>query len=229
MGKPERDYKLAVAVVERLRREQGLSLESLAGKAGVHVRSLKKWMKGGRAFIRNINKLAKALNTTAKDITHVEDIAIPIAHPLSLNESHVYDLTINVKGRLTGEQDSVDVIRATQEMMHDLTERGIEITTHNSQLSISSSVDGDLKRIVIMIYGQLPNGNPFWLFAAVKPEMYALFKTTQQAGKVDIYNFEPFGEIIVSGEGAEAPNDVVDAVAEMYQIDPSTLRNNLSD
>jgi hypothetical protein len=81
----------------------------------------------------------------------------------------------------------------------------------------------DQTRIIVLLYGMLDNGNPFWVFVAVKPSKYQLFQTTHKEGRVDLHNFGPFGEIIVSGEGKAPPEDITLKVAEMYQTDPAKL------
>jgi hypothetical protein len=80
-----------------------------------------------------------------------------------------------------------------------------------------------LSRVIVLVWGKLENGNPFWLFAAVKPTKYHAFLGAQQAGEVDVYQFEPYGEIIVSGEGDYPPDDVTTKVAEMYNTTPEIL------
>jgi hypothetical protein len=108
-------------------------------------------------------------------------------------------------------------------MLDRLADGGVQISSHLSNINVVTTSDGDLKRIISVIYGMLENGNPFWLFAAVRPEMYQLFLTTQKAGQLDLYNFDPFGEILVSGEGRAPPDEVTLKVAEMYQTDPHSL------
>jgi hypothetical protein len=71
----------------------------------------------------------------------------------------------------------------------------------------------------------LDNGNPFWVYVAVKPSKYQPFLAAQKDGTLDLYNFDGFGEIIVSGESRVPPDEVTLKVAEMYQTDPSTLFN----
>lgn len=91
------------------------------------------------------------------------------------------------------------------------------------------TANDDQKRIIVLIYGMLENGNPFWLFAAVKPNKYQAFMAAQKDGQIDLYHFEPFGEIIVSGEGKSPPDEVTLKVAEMYQTDPETLMQSPED
>ncbi|MFW0776822.1 MAG: hypothetical protein ACN2B6_03780 [Rickettsiales bacterium] len=81
----------------------------------------------------------------------------------------------------------------------------------------------DLTRIIVLVYGALDNGNPFWVYVAVKPSQYDEFMKAQKEGSLDLYNFDGFGEIIVCGESKLPPDEVTLKVAEMYQTDPSTL------
>lgn len=81
----------------------------------------------------------------------------------------------------------------------------------------------DLTRIIVLVYGMLENGGPCWIFVAVRPSQYPSFLAAQKENKLDLYHFDAFGEIIVSGEGRNPPDEVTLKVAEMYQTDPATL------
>jgi hypothetical protein len=87
----------------------------------------------------------------------------------------------------------------------------------------------DKNRTIVLIYGILGDGQPFWLFAAVKPSQYKTFQETYREGKLDIHKFDGFGEIIVCGEGKNPPDSVVIKVAEMYQTDAATLMGSMVD
>jgi len=78
-------------------------------------------------------------------------------------------------------------------------------------------------RTIVLVYGLLEDGGPFWLYAAVKPSKYTAFMAAQKDGSLDIYAFDPYGEIIIAGKGKSPPDEVTLKVAEMYQTDPSTL------
>jgi len=41
--------------------------------------------------------------------------------------------------------------------------------------------------------------------------------------KIDLYQFDPYGEVVVSGEGERPPSEVTQKVAEMYNADASTF------
>lgn len=81
----------------------------------------------------------------------------------------------------------------------------------------------DVTRIIMLIYGKLDNGGPFWCYVAVKPSKFEEFKVAEAEGRIDLYAFEPYGEVIVSAEGATPPAEVTQKVAEMYGADPSTF------
>ena len=79
----------------------------------------------------------------------------------------------------------------------------------------------DLTRIIVLIYGMMESGQAFWVYAAVKPSRYQPFLDAHKEGKIDLHQFLPFGEIIVSGEGKSPPEDITLKVAQMYQTDPA--------
>ena len=80
-----------------------------------------------------------------------------------------------------------------------------------------------VSRIIMLIYGKMNHGGPFWCYVAVKPSQFEAFKLAEKEGRIDLYNFETYGEVIVSAEGQTPPEDVTRKVAEMYNADPSTF------
>lgn len=81
----------------------------------------------------------------------------------------------------------------------------------------------DVSRIIMLLYGKMEHGGPFWCYVAIKPSQYDTFKATEAAGKIDLYNFDAFGEVIVSAEGQTPPEEVTLKVAELYGADASTF------
>jgi len=81
----------------------------------------------------------------------------------------------------------------------------------------------DVTRIIMLIYGKLDDGGPFWCYVAVKPSKFEDFKKAEAEGSIDLYAFAPFGEVIVSAAGQTPPEEVTRKVAEMYGADPSTF------
>jgi hypothetical protein len=88
----------------------------------------------------------------------------------------------------------------------------------------NAKVDPDqVTRIIMLIYGKMEDGGAFWCYVAVKPSKFDLFQADQAAGKIDLYAFDAYGEVIVSGVGSTPPDDVTLKVAEMYGADASTF------
>ena len=91
-------------------------------------------------------------------------------------------------------------------------------------MSNTISPDKDaLARVIVLIYGMLEGGKPFWVYAAVKPSKYEEFNKLKGENKLDLQNFDAFGELIIAGEGQTPPIEVTLKVAEVYQTDPKKL------
>lgn len=96
--------------------------------------------------------------------------------------------------------------------------------TPNTNTSDENPYDPDkLSRVIMLLYGRMDHGGPFWCYVAVKPSKFEAFKAAEKAGTVDLYNFDDFGEVIVSAEGQTPPDEVTLKVAEIYGADASTF------
>lgn len=80
-----------------------------------------------------------------------------------------------------------------------------------------------VSRIIMLLYGKMDHGGPFWCYVAVKPSKFEEFKAAEKGGTIDLYAFEPYGEVIVSAEGQTPPEEVTLKVAELYGADASTF------
>lgn len=78
-----------------------------------------------------------------------------------------------------------------------------------------------LARIIVLVYGMLEGGKPFWVYAAVKPSAYDGFNDAKKHGKLNLHDFDAYGELIIAGEGQTPPIEVTLKVAEVYQTDVS--------
>lgn len=78
-------------------------------------------------------------------------------------------------------------------------------------------------RVIVLIYGMLEGGKPFWVYAAVKPSQYKAFQEAKKAGTLNVTKFDQYGEVIIAGEGQNPPMEVTLKIAEVYQTDPAKL------
>jgi hypothetical protein len=81
----------------------------------------------------------------------------------------------------------------------------------------------NVSRVIMLLYGKMEHGGPFWCYVAIKPSQFEAFKVAETAGTIDLYNFDAYGEVIVSAEGQTPPEEVTLKVAEMYGADASTF------
>ncbi|MGH7243425.1 MAG: helix-turn-helix domain-containing protein [Phycisphaerales bacterium] len=197
--------------IERLRQEKGLSLERLAAKAGVTVRTLKRWLSGKPAFFDNIAAIGTALDVPPKTLMRGQDNTGP---PV-LTQRAVFNLQMTISGTI----DSAEKARALAELpssiVADLARIGIHIAASDARLSVETRAD-ELTRTLVCIHGVLDSGKHCWIYAAVRPSMYDTFLRAQAEGTLDIHNFAVWGEIIVSGNEKLPPLAVTTKVADMY-------------
>jgi transcriptional regulator with XRE-family HTH domain len=67
-NRPERQYKLKGDVIAARMKEKTFSIAALADQLEVNVSTVGRWLKGGKAYMRNIDALAKALDLPAKNL-----------------------------------------------------------------------------------------------------------------------------------------------------------------
>jgi hypothetical protein len=77
-----------------------------------------------------------------------------------------------------------------------------------------------LSRIIMLAYGAMDHGGPYWCYVAVKPSRYDAFQAVLATKKYNIQNFvnDGYGEVVVSGEGVMPPQEVTKKVAEMFNV-----------
>jgi len=75
-------------------------------------------------------------------------------------------------------------------------------------------------RLVMLVFGRMSNGLPFWCFVAVKPSRYKELKAKVKDKTLDLRTYvdDGFGEIVVSGESATPPVDVIKTIAKMFNV-----------
>jgi hypothetical protein len=194
--------------------------KKLAGDAKVGIQTIHKMRRSERVQIAMIEKVASVFGKTVDDLTTKD---VETKTEIIQNENHTFDMTIKIKGSLAEMRDAAGLAHAAEDMINMLSNKGIRVDSREVQAAIFTSQGTDLKRIIVLMYGILENGNPYWLFAGVRPSDYALFLAAQRENKLDLYNFSPYGEIIISGEGGSPPDEVTEKVAEMFQTDVNTL------
>ncbi|HAH09318.1 MAG TPA: hypothetical protein DCL54_11030 [Alphaproteobacteria bacterium] len=98
------------------------------------------------------------------------------------------------------------------------------MTSKESTPADAGTYDPDnLSRVIILVNGTMDHGGPFWCYVAVKPSMLEKYHAAQAGRTLNLYDFDAYGEVIVSAEGTEPPDYVTQKVAEIYNCDLSTF------
>lgn len=214
-------------MLRTLRVQMDMSVGQLARAAKLSTDRIEEIEKNGtdKVFTNNFMRMAKALGLGDAWTTLLAKPPMPSVPAVTSQQTAThFDLSVDVRGSLPCPELAAHVVALTKEFVGKLAVLGVGVSSHQTKLALEEVVDGDLKRTIVLIYGQLENSQtPFWVFAAVKPAKYHLFMHAHKEGRLDIYNFNDFGEIIVSGEGTTPPDEVTVKVAEMYNTSPSTL------
>jgi hypothetical protein len=218
-----RTFRIKAEVVDDLRKQYGMSQTRLATEAGVDVASLRRWMKGSSAYLENIASLAKALNTQPHQL-----IVQTLPAKQGISRTHV-DMVFKVSAALERPEQVGQLVCLTKQMVEAIEASGMKVTRHETLMGVQQSTERELKRIIALVYGLMDNGTPFWVFVAVRPEKYTLFIAAHEAQTLNLYEFEPYGEIIISGEGKQPPDEITLKIAEVYQTNAELLLAAVAD
>jgi transcriptional regulator with XRE-family HTH domain len=212
----KRKHPIRADVIERLRESRGLSLDRLAAKARMDITTLRRILRGRETYLTKIQALAEALSTTSDALR--ADI-----QPEDTGVVTRFSLDLGLNGVIPDASKLNVLVQLTPKIIALLAEHGIKISDHKAILSVSEYSGNELQRTIALVFGVLATGAAFWSFVAVKTYMYPLFIEQQKRGKVEMDNFDPWGEIITCGEGTHPGDDIVVKVAQLYQSDPLKL------
>ncbi len=211
--------KRAVAVnceeFERLRQARGLTLQRLASKVGVDVRTLKRWLRGQDAFIENVAAVAAVLHTTSESL-----LAKPNSDRMPAPVQHVtrFQLHVTMTGTIASAEQARVLAELTPTMIEQLRQLGIRVSG-GASLTMEQRTDETTRQMVV-IYGTLHSGDGCWIYAAVRPSMYPVFLRAIAENTCNMHEFGVFGEIVVSGS-CEPPLSVLQRVHDIYQLKES--------
>lgn len=198
--------------IDRLRQARGLSLEALASKAGVNLRTLQRWLAGQEAFIANVDAVAAALKVQPEEI--IDRITQDSSSGCPDNTSR-FTLGMTFEGSLTSLGQAKQIAEVSRSAVAELQRLGITVDRAEASILITQN-DCETTRIISVVYGLLTDEAPCWIYVAVRPSMYNAFEEACKQKSDIMRKFAPFGEIIVSGHGTEPPSCITRRVGELY-------------
>jgi hypothetical protein len=202
-------------LLRSLMRQRGLFPDEIASQAHMSLRVVQKMMAGARCNLDFINRVASVLKVDSGLL-----IGGNAPHG-AVNPSPFLQRTIQFSGFFEKYSPTL-LLKISQEIAALLETYGIAVTAYQTQIALQEIVD-QAARIVTLVYGRLENQRPFWCYVAVKPSRHKAFLEAQQAGKLNLREIEPFGEIIISGEDINSLQEVTPEVAKAYGCDPASF------
>lgn len=229
-SKAKRTHTCRTDEIERLRNARGLSAERLAALAGIHLRTLRRIMKGRPAYLENISAIADVLKVPCD--TLLATYKVPGYSPVSL-QVNTFTLNIALTGTVDSQSQFATLATLTPDVISKLAALGIEVHSYDAQFTVSEKAGDAHQRVIVLIYGKLESGMSFWCFAAIKPSRYDAYYNAYATKTLNLYkdfeksNEAAFGEIVVSGEGERPTREIVAQVAEWYQGNVEVVMRNL--
>jgi transcriptional regulator with XRE-family HTH domain len=203
----QRTYTCKDGVIDRLRKERGLSSEQLAERAEIHSRTLRRLAAGKPAYLVTIAGLARALEVPVSQLLHGQVTVPAIAEA----PKSAYTLSLSLSG-LVPHENSLPLLEAVRRFTEELAATGAGVTKLQSAMHLTDP----LQVTIVLVYGVLIDGGPCWIYAAVRPDKYADFMKAYNDGSLNMHAFDEYGELIVSGTGKLPPDSVTQKVADLY-------------
>ena len=205
-------YHLNVTRLDQLLRDKGMTLEVLARKTGLDLRTIQRKCQGRPAKPSTVHAIAAALGTTFRDLVHD-----PGDRPSTVSQERParFRIRLRLSGSFQSNQQKDYLLRLNEKIASALDREGITLRGQAFTVATSHFAGSGAFRLLIAIPA-VTDGRPSWLLAAVKPTMLgALCK----AEEIDTGDFR-FGEVIETGWGRAIPKSAMMRAADLFQCDP---------
>lgn len=222
----KRTFHLDVEHFDLLMQQSGMTLEDLAAKSGIDLRTLRRKRKGEPAFLSTLREIARGLATTTSSLISQCDgqaSTIPDRHPSR------FRARLKLSGKFHSARQKEFLIRLNNQIMSDLAHEGITVTGQSFTIATTPIASAGALRLVLAVRSVTDN-MPSWFLATVKPSLLSDFC---QAEEIDGTNF-PFGEVLIAGWGRAIPRSVYKRASNLLRcrstqiLDESDLRHIIS-
>lgn len=208
----KRTYRLSVQKLDQLLCEKGITLEDLAAKCGIDLRTLQRKRQGQPAFPDTIHCIADALGRTFSELVDEPTDALPVAQD---KKPSCFQLHLTLSGAFHSIQQKDYLIKLNSRVISLLEKEGIRITEQAFNAATSHIAGSGSFRLVLAVRA-VTDGRPSWFLATVRPSM---LPALEKAEVIDVREF-PFGEVIQSGWGQEIPDSAINQVVVLLDCKP---------
>jgi len=206
-------------VIERLRVLKGFSLEKLAARADIHMRTLERALKGKKILLDNIRNLATALNTSCESIIQgapPSSDQTPIRTPFSLEMA--------VTGELASATDTVELSRMTPAVVQSLESAGITIRGHITKVELDNKPLQLDKRSITRFRVRTRLDHVCWIVVAVRQSRQAAVMALDDLHStlldglegITLSELSTLGEHVASGRGLDPSEFVWSQINSRY-------------
>jgi transcriptional regulator with XRE-family HTH domain len=152
----ERQYQLKTEVLAAKIKERGFSLASLADKLDVNVSTVRRWLKGGKAYMRNILPLAKALGVSSNELMEGYNprnriritVMIDLASIDQTFESFLPETFIDALKTLISASDNISVHKMNESSFFHL-DTGLDVSEGDAEKLMDAYQNGILDKLGI--------------------------------------------------------------------------------
>lgn len=224
-------YELNVEELKRLQLKRGITDTQLAKKLDVSERTLQRWLRGSiTPRMENLYRLATIFNVYPSALMNGGEALEP-------DPPYLARISIEITGQVPASTRKSLYAKVSESIARVLREADIDpmniqttISSFKQSPAVKTLADSD-RRTIMLIDGRFTDGSDFWVFVAVKSGMYDAFIEAQRNNTLNLHDFLPYGEIIVSGDefvDGLPPIDVIARVAELYRVPFTQLIQNIT-
>lgn len=214
-----RTYSARVEEISRLQKKHGLTDEKLAAKSELSGPTISRALNGEKVYLSTIQAIADVLRVECD--TLIEGYAQKDTNDQGAR--YLIKGEVRFTGIIPNSGNPTLISEIALRINEIVTEAGLQLTSIQSETTLVDLRGDAVARVIVLIYGWLDSGKPFWVFVGIRPSRYPAFLTAQERNEIDLYNFEPFGEIIVSGDTYSPPDEVLLNISRLYNTSVGDL------
>jgi transcriptional regulator with XRE-family HTH domain len=208
-------FLLNVRRLDELLFDRGMTLESLALKSGIDLRTIQRKRSGRPANASTIHCIADVLATPFRDLVVLPAGAPPLAQE---NKPSRFRIHLSLSGTFQTERQKEYLQRLNTKVAAALAQEGIDLTGELFKVATSHIATSGAFRFAIAVLGDT-EGIPSWFIATVKPtQLTALC----QAEQIDPKTF-PYGEVLQVGWGDAVPRWAIRRTAALLGCQPTHI------
>jgi hypothetical protein len=222
-----RTYRARVEEISRLQKKHGLTDEKLAAKTELSGPTISRALNGEKVYLSTIQAIADVFKVDCD--TLIEGYASLPPNTAQDDPRYLINGQVRFTGVIPNSGNPTVIPEIALRISEIVKEAGLQITSIHSETTLIDLRGDAVARVIVLVYGWLDNGKPFWVFVSIRPSRYPAFLAAQERNEIDLYHFEPFGEIIVSGDTESPPDEVLLHISRQFNTTVGDLDHTVAE